>query len=331
MSFTYNNDGFRVTKTVNGVVTTYYYQGSLLIAEETNSQILVYIYDVKGSPIGFKYRGSNYASGTWDTYAYEKNIQGDIVAVYDVSTGTKLISYRYNAWGLCGATYHNSGSTTTATKNPFKYRGYYYDSDLDMYYLQSRYYDPNNCRFINADKYVSTGQGLTGYNMFAYCENNPVMRVDPTGEFSWIAFIVIFAGAIIGGFFGNRIANRVEIQRRENGNTDEVGFLNNSATTGSDEIYTMPKIERIGYIAAGSLVGIASGGAIVSLSGVVGTLAVGTTKVIKLFGMTGPQMFALGALAYNIAFVILCPFLDIEQELIKTPKEQYNFSNPYIP
>lgn len=195
MSFTYNNDGFRVTKTVNGVVTTYYYQGSLLIAEETNSQILVYIYDTNGSPVGFKYRGADYASGTWDTYAYEKNIQGDIVAVYDVSTGTKLISYRYNAWGLCGPTYYNNGSTTTATKNPFKYRGYYYDSDLDMYYLQSRYYDPNNCRFISPDdtSYLGANGDLVSYNLYAYCSNNPVNYTDPTGK-----FINILIGASVG-------------------------------------------------------------------------------------------------------------------------------------
>ena len=76
MSFTYNNDGLRTTKTLNGVVTTYYYQGSLLIAEETNSQIIVYLYDSNGAPIGFKYRGSSYASGVWDIYGYEKNLQG---------------------------------------------------------------------------------------------------------------------------------------------------------------------------------------------------------------------------------------------------------------
>ncbi len=84
---------------------------------------------------------------------------------------------------------------TTATKNPFKYRGYYYDVNLGLYYLQSRYYDQNTGRFINADGYVSTGQGLTGYNMFAYCGNNPVMRADPNGE-GWIlaiALIVVLA------------------------------------------------------------------------------------------------------------------------------------------
>ena len=180
MSFTYNDDGLRVTKTVNGVVTTYYYQGSLLIAEETNSQILVYLYDANGTPVGFKYRGVDYASGAWDTYAYEKNIQGDIVAVYDTATGNKLIAYKYTAWGVCTTSYYNSGSTTTATKNPFKYRGYYYDSNLGLYYLQSRYYDPNTCRFINADSALY--HSMLGYNMFAYCENNPVNYYDPTGE-----------------------------------------------------------------------------------------------------------------------------------------------------
>ena len=73
MSFTYNNDGLRTTKTLNGVVTTYYYQGSLLIAEEINSQIIVYLYDSNGSPIGFRFRWNEYASGVWDVYWYEKN------------------------------------------------------------------------------------------------------------------------------------------------------------------------------------------------------------------------------------------------------------------
>ena len=81
-------------------------------------------------------------------------------------------------------TYANGGASTGAKYNPFRYRGYYYDTDLGMYYLNSRYYDSKICRFINADTYVSTGQSLTGNNMFAYCDNNPVMRCDFTGEFS---------------------------------------------------------------------------------------------------------------------------------------------------
>ncbi len=70
--------------------------------------------------------------------------------------------------------------------NPFRYRGYYYDVETSLYYLQSRYYDPAMGRFLNADGYVSTGTGLLGYNMYAYCNNNPVMGYDPNGNIPWI-------------------------------------------------------------------------------------------------------------------------------------------------
>ena len=91
------------------------------------------------------------------------------------------MSYAYDAWGNFITTYHNGGASTRAAKNPFTHRGYYYDRDLSLYYLNSRYYDPVVGRFINADSYVSTGQGFVGYNMFAYCNNNPVMYRDDLG------------------------------------------------------------------------------------------------------------------------------------------------------
>ena len=187
MSFTYNDDGMRVSKTVNGVTTNYYYQGSLLYAEETNSQITVYLYDQNGAPIGFQYRSASYEKDVWDVYAYEKNIFGDVVAVYD-NDGELIISYTYNAWGECKTTVHSSVPTAVAN-NPYRYRGYYYDVDLGIYYLQSRYYDAKICRFISADGYASTGQGLLGYNMYAYCGNNPVNRLDVTGD-SWMPLAI---------------------------------------------------------------------------------------------------------------------------------------------
>ena len=90
---------------------------------------------------------------------------------------------------------HNGTTDNSiAAKNPFTYRGYYYDSDIRLYYLQTRYYDSVTGRFINADGYVSTGQGILGNNMFAYCGNNPVMFVDPTGE--WPKFVDDFFGGV---------------------------------------------------------------------------------------------------------------------------------------
>ncbi len=91
--------------------------------------------------------------------------------------GNVLASYSYDAWGKA---YKSSGSMRNI--NPLRFRGYYYDTETGFYYLQSRYYDPVVSRFINADSYASTGQGFLGYNMFAYCGNNPVSRVDADGN-----------------------------------------------------------------------------------------------------------------------------------------------------
>jgi RHS repeat-associated protein len=102
--------------------------------------------------------------------------QGDITRIEDVN-GNVLATYEYDAWGKV-----ISSSGSLAEINPLRYRGYYYDTETGFYYLQSRYYDPVVSRFINADRYASTGDALLGYNMFAYCSNNPVNYSDPSGE-----------------------------------------------------------------------------------------------------------------------------------------------------
>ena len=198
MSFEYNDEGIRTSKTVNGVKHTYYLNGSQIVAEQWSDKLIVYLYDATGAPIGMMYRTTAYAEEQWDVFWFEKNLQGDIVAVYN-SDGAKVVTYTYSdAWGNHTATYHNGSISTGVQYNPFRYRGYYYDTDLGLYYLQSRYYDAKICRFINADGYVSTGQGLTGNNMFAYCGNNPVNRVDPTGESSiGIFFLVVLGGVLL--------------------------------------------------------------------------------------------------------------------------------------
>ena len=195
-SFTYNDAGIRTSKTKNGVTTTYYLNGSQIMAEETNGNITIYVYDASGTPIGMQYHGANYSANTWDTYWYEKNLFGDIVAVYNHS-GTKLVSYVYDAWGNFTTTYHNgTASTSVVAKNPFKYRGYYYDADLGLYYLQTRYYDSNTGRFINADGvgYLGANGDINSYNLYAYCSNNPIMFVDPTGHGIDFVLDILFIG-----------------------------------------------------------------------------------------------------------------------------------------
>ena len=138
--------------------------------------------------------------GVFYTFWFEKNLQGDIIAIYN-STGTKIGTYTYDAWGY--STYSITSGISTLDRqmvyryNPFRYRGYYYDIETGLYYLQSRYYNPEWGRFISADGYVSTGTGILGYNMFAYCNNNPVMRIDPTGEFWWIVALVVVVATTI--------------------------------------------------------------------------------------------------------------------------------------
>ncbi len=202
-SFTYNDEGIRTSKTVNGVTTTYYLSGSQIIAEETSGNLTVYIYDASGSPIGMQYHGSSYAEDVWDVFWYEKNLQGDIVAVYN-DAGTKLVTYYYDAFGYCIVGYDNNGSSTRAYYNPFRYRGYYYDKDLDLYYLNARYYDGRTGRFISPDnpKLINATPGaLTDKNLYAYCDNNPVMRVDKDGEI-WNILIGAGAGAFAGFITG---------------------------------------------------------------------------------------------------------------------------------
>ena len=197
--YTYDANGIRTSKTVSGMQHTYYLNGSQIVAEEFDGNLFVYMYDADGSPIGMQYRNTSYADGAFDVYWYEKNLQGDIVAIYN-STGVKVTTYSYDAWGNATISYPNNGLCTATLYNPFRYRGYYRDLDTGFYYLNSRYYDPATCRFLTMDDpgvLLATPTGLTDKNLFAYCDNNPVARVDNGGQFWDTVFDVISLGASI--------------------------------------------------------------------------------------------------------------------------------------
>ena len=112
-------------------------------------------------------------------YYYLTNIQGDVVSIVD-GDGTLAVHYVYDAWGNI-LSIVGTMDDTLGVINPLRYRGYVYDQETELYYLQSRYYSPKIGRFINADNYISTGQGILGSNMFAYCGNNPIMYADSSG------------------------------------------------------------------------------------------------------------------------------------------------------
>ena len=123
------------------------------------------------------------------TYYYETNLQGDVIAILD-STGAAVVQYSYDAWGRLLS--DEPAANSIGNLNPLRYRGYVYDDETGLYYLQSRYYDPALGRFLNADDPGNLGvKGLLSYNLFAYCGNNPANRVDTSGQFwkeLWDAF-----------------------------------------------------------------------------------------------------------------------------------------------
>ena len=174
--FTYNSDGLRTRRTDGTTTYNYIYNGSKLVQMTVDGHTLYFSYDASGTPLSVTFDGVE--------YFYTTNLQGDVVGIVD-SSGTTVVTYRYNVWGVP----EWSDGTTNATLeslNPLRYRGYVYDQETGLYYLQSRYYNPTWGRFINADAFTTTGQGFTGNNMFSYCNNNPVNCVDPLGS-SWMS------------------------------------------------------------------------------------------------------------------------------------------------
>ena len=153
----------------------------------TLTGVLDFIYDESGKPFALKYS----TNGTsFQTYYYVLNLQGDVVKLVQ-KNGDTVAQYTYDAWG------NVSSSGRLAEINPLRYRGYYYDNETGFYYLQSRYYDPVNRRFINADVYASTDSSdAVSCNMFVYCGNNPVSNTDESGD-SWFKALLSKAMDIV--------------------------------------------------------------------------------------------------------------------------------------
>ncbi len=206
-TYTYNEDGIRTSKTVGGITTTYYLDGTNIIEQNDGTNTLHFHYDSNDEVIGFTYNEAD--------YFYVKNSMSDIIGIVDDS-GNLIVSYAYDAWGKVLSV--TGSNTELGNLNPFRYRSYYYDSDIEMYYLQSRYYDPEVCRFINSDdvNYIGLAGTVDSYNAFAYCENNPVNDSDPSGCIAAnVVGIVIGAvmGAVGGYFLAKWLASKINFKR----------------------------------------------------------------------------------------------------------------------
>ena len=169
ISYKYNADGLRTSKTINGIKFSYFWNGSKLTAQTWLGNTIYFYYDNNGVPIGFDYN--------YNHYYYVTNLQGDIIAILD-SNGTCVAEYSYDAWGNYTIV---TNKDSIANINPLRYRGYYYDSDTNLYYLQSRYYDSNIGRFISADDGQMLFENPVRVNLFSYCYNNYINYIDFTG------------------------------------------------------------------------------------------------------------------------------------------------------
>ena len=179
--FTYDHNGLRIKKVVNGVTTNYTLNGKNVVHMTQGSHDLHFFYDAQGKPGMVTYNDVD--------YFYVYNLQGDVVALIDAN-GTQVVEYVYDAWGY-PISKTGSLAATIGTLNPFRYRGYVYDEETGLYYLQNRYYSPNWKRFINVD------QSLNEKNLFVYCLGSPIIRRDIDGNES-IAVLTMTGGLGIG-------------------------------------------------------------------------------------------------------------------------------------
>ena len=214
-TYTYTPSILYGTVVAMGTLTGYskvfhYDQSGRLIYESKTSQYygegsgtekIVYLYDESGI-IGMLHTTE---SGTTSSYYFQRNLLGDVIAIYDTA-GTKVGGYAYDAWGNCTITLNTNG---IATKNPIRYRGYYYDEESGLYYLNARYYSPTWRRFISPDDtaYLDA-ENPNGLNLYTYCNNDPVNYADPSGH-SIVGAILLGAtiGAVISGVlsFGSEL------------------------------------------------------------------------------------------------------------------------------
>ncbi|MBB3909370.1 RHS repeat-associated core domain-containing protein [Anoxybacteroides rupiense] len=212
-SFTYRPDGLRETKTVNGVTYHYHYDGSDLIRVTDDSGQTVWAFTwANGKP-------NTVTNANGDTFYYVTNYRGDVVRIID-ENGATVANYSYDPWGKVLSVSENAA----VAGQPIGYAGYYYDRETKLYYLQARYYDPETARFISRDPDPGDKDDPITQNAYTYANDNPVMLVDPDGNYAIAVGVYFIPGigevallatgaVVLGGITykaGSWIANKVK-------------------------------------------------------------------------------------------------------------------------
>lgn len=197
ITYKYDVNGIRTNKIINGIETEYFLNNNRIIYEKKGTNYIYYLYDTD-ELVGLKYNNN--------IYYYIKNLQGDIIGILN-DNYEQIVSYEYDSWGKLLSIKDAIGNEISDTNhigiiNPFRYRGYYYDTETELYYLNSRYYNPEWRRFINADGLLGANQDIFSSNIYAYCSNSPNNKIDNNGN---------IAGALpyIGSGFGSSLAGAI--------------------------------------------------------------------------------------------------------------------------
>lgn len=244
ISYTYNNQGYRTSKTLDGVTTEYHLQADKVLFETNGTYAIIYTYDYDGKLISFNY--DNYSNNTLDgEYYYVRNQQGDITKIID-KTGYIVVEYMYDAWGKL-LKIDGSLALTIGEYNPYRYRGYRFDEEIDMYYLNSRFYDENGGRFINSDDNIGLTGDIQTHNPFTYSKNNPIVYIDPSGHFPWLIIPVVILVISLTA------CSPEEDQPTDSGdlgdfaNTDDIEGMNQYDAFSEDEDEFLLQLKNVAY------------------------------------------------------------------------------------
>ncbi len=280
---------------------TYYWQSGKLVMErwlKNGAENYIYYYYDESGVCGMNYNGAE--------YYYRKNILGDVIAIYD-NLGNTLCKYVYDAWGN-HKVYNTNGSEIGAEVlnigniNPFRYRGYYWDQEFSLYYLQTRYYDPSLGRFISPDaiSYIDP-ESVAGFNLYAYCGNNPIMGTDPSGTIVAIAVAAIIGaviGTVVGATGGAITAASTGQNIFEGALIGALGGAIMGAGAGAAGFLLAPVLAGASTIGAGSALFL--GTSIAFISGAAGGMAMDTVTQIANYGtITDGRSIAYSGLQYG--------------------------------
>ena len=201
LTFKYDHNGMRIQKVLEHnwypKTTNYTYHGKLLTHMEVaytdfdevgRVDKLHFFYDAQSRPAKVRFNST--------IYTYVHNLQGDIVGILD-NAGNLVVEYKYDAWGKLLST-TGSFAATLGKRNPFRYRGYVYDTESGLYYLRNRYCNPKTVRFVNADTIMGVEGKLLTHNQYAYCAGNPILFEDRNGHLFGIGFMIGLTTALVG-------------------------------------------------------------------------------------------------------------------------------------